>query len=295
MKTSTLTNYLESDAKGESPRRYAWYLCANLCSLDAPVVAVVWLWAFSRGFHSPVAWPVYAVLFLSVWAIYLLDRLLDTWRLKDGQFATGRHDFVRRHQKVFMLLLLVVLCVAAGLAMAYLPLDLLLAGATLSAAVAVYFAVFVKCFPRCKPLRAKEFACGGVFALGTALGVDAFRQGLLNDTLMVLPPVMLFASLCIYNCLIIAAREAASDRIHDPAAASHWWHQLGRDLLWLGLALSLLSAVVLIFMPASLLYRAIFLSSLCLSLAHFFQDRMAASLFRVLADAVLLSPLLFLI
>jgi hypothetical protein len=272
-----------------------WWLYPTLCSLDAPVVAVVWLGGFSRAFESPVALSVYAVLFLTVWAIYIADRLVDSLRLKNWQVAAARHRFVRRHQRAFAAVLVMILPLAATLSLVALPLDLLVAGLALCGVVGLYFAAFVRVFPGLKPLRAKEFACGFVFAGGTALGVDGVRRGIFTQPAQVLPAILLFAGLCIFNCLIIAARERHIDQANDPGAASLWWRHLDRDLLVFGVALMAASGFAWMWGDPAYLYPACFISAAALTGVHFFHHRFSVPTTRVLVDAVLLSPLLLLL
>ncbi len=295
MKSTFLTGSIETDLPSTPSARPPWWLYANLCSLDAPVVAVVWLWAFSNAFDSPVAFPVYTVLFLAVWSIYIFDRLIDGLRQNDWQAATRRHIFARQHQRIFILLLTVMLPVAAVATLTFLPRDLIVAGSILAVLVWLYFTAFVRLFPRLKPLRAKEFACGLVFACGVALGVDAIRHGVFVHPTEALPPVLLFAAVCVLNCLLISAREQHSDRKNDPGAASVWWSNIKRDLLFLAAALVFISGGFCVFNGLSPIHTAIFISSLLLAILHLCQQRMTASLARVLADAALLSPLLWLI
>lgn len=297
MKTTVLTAQFEADGDAiqDRSRSLPWWLYANLLSLDAPIVAVVWLFAFSREFQSPVIFPVYAVLFLSVWSIYLADRLLDGFRQVEWGLATERHRFVRRYQKRFMSLLLVTLSVSALLTFKFLAMDLIVTGLVLCAAVFVYFTAFVRLFPQWKPLRAKEFACGFVFAVGTAIGVDAVRHGVGPHPEHYLPVILLFGALCIFNCLVISARERHTDQVNDPAAASIWWIHLDRDLAALGMALMALSGFAWIVSGQADLYSACFISALALTGVHLFRGHFSSAMPRVLADAALLSPLMLLI
>jgi len=295
MKTTAFTAPFETvgDDIRETSRCHPWWLYANLLSLDAPLVAVVWLGAFARAFDSPVTFSVYAVLFLAVWSIYIGDRLLDGLRQKNWSLATERHRFVRRHRIGFMALLLILLPMAAVLTLKSLPMDLILAGLALCALVILYFTAFVNLFPRLKPLRAKEFACGLVFALGTSLGVDALRRGIFSDPVKYLPAVLLFAALCIFNCLVIAARERQTDQANDPIAASIWWKSLDRDLIAFGAVLMLASGLAWICDRQNFLYPLCLVSVFALLLLHLFQKYFSRSLSRVLVDAVLLGPLLW--
>lgn len=83
-------------------------------SLEAPLVAVGWLTALA-GAHGLLLMPeVYAGLFGVVWAIYLIDRILDAGGWLSGRPWTARHHFCLRHRRT---LLLGVLPVLAGLSM----------------------------------------------------------------------------------------------------------------------------------------------------------------------------------
>jgi len=296
MKTTFLTARFETGdyAIQDQPRHHPWWLYPNLLSLDAPTVAVVWLFAFSRAFDSPLSFSVCAVLFLAVWSIYVIDRLIDGLRQKNWSLATERHRFVQHHQKQFVGLLAVIVPLGAGLTITTLPIDLIVAGLTLCVMVILYFTAFTCLFPQLKRLRAKEFACGFVFAVGTSLGVDAVRHGVFAHPARTLPAILIFASLCIFNCLIIAARERHTDWANDPAAASVWWRHLDRDLTILGVVLTTASAIAWMQSSQYALYPACFISALTLILLNLFQKRFSKSLPRVLADVALLSPLLVL-
>ena len=53
------------------------WLWPNLLSLDAPLVALVWQDFAAHSFGHPLRLPARIVLALTVWAIYVVDRLLD--------------------------------------------------------------------------------------------------------------------------------------------------------------------------------------------------------------------------
>jgi hypothetical protein len=81
-------------------RRIPLWLWPNLLSLDAPIVAVVWLGMFARVWLGYLEWQSYFALGLAVWVIYVVDRLLDVKLLHADDPRLGpRHAFVKRHQK----------------------------------------------------------------------------------------------------------------------------------------------------------------------------------------------------
>jgi len=55
------------------PRKPLWLL-PNLLSLDAPLVAIAWLYVFAQTWRlGYLPWESYLVLGLAVWAIYIAD------------------------------------------------------------------------------------------------------------------------------------------------------------------------------------------------------------------------------
>ena len=144
--------------------RQPWWLLPNLLSLDAPIVALAWQYVLMVSFHTQTDWFGRAGLALAVWAIYLLDRLLDTRRPQESTEA-ARHRFTRRHRRTMWFLL--GIAVAAGMAsMINAPAALIVDGVFLSAVVMVYLiGVQIGMLP-----IPKEHAVSILFATGVALG-----------------------------------------------------------------------------------------------------------------------------
>ncbi|MDB4553977.1 hypothetical protein N9012_05970 [Akkermansiaceae bacterium] len=83
--------------------RAPWWLWPNLLSLDAPLVALAWAWMFSNAWGVvSVPWQLWATLGVSVWIVYVLDRIVDASREGDAKLLDARHHFHRRHSKVFL-------------------------------------------------------------------------------------------------------------------------------------------------------------------------------------------------
>ncbi len=281
-----------SDASGSSAgvRSTPWWLVPNLLALDAPLVAVVWLSAFAHAFESAVEWPVMVALFAAVWCVYLADRLIDARCMQDESVATARHVFARRHRLIFLMATVISMALGGWLAVTHLEAELLRSGLILVGAVGIYFGGFVRVFRGWRPLPAKEVVCGLVFSVGCALGVEGVR----HEWLVALPAVLLFGGVCALNCLAISAWDKEADRVNDTTAAGCWWRRLDADLPWLGVVLMLLSYVAFYEADGGAVFQAIFVSSLGLTALHLLRGApwMGARLRRVLADAVLLTPLL---
>ena len=84
--------------------RVAWWQWPNVLSLDAPIVAMGWSWPIGACERMVFLREIYAAVFLIVWGVYLLDRIIDAWRTKGRPLTneTARHGFYRRHWTVML-------------------------------------------------------------------------------------------------------------------------------------------------------------------------------------------------
>ena len=85
-------------ARSDSPPVFIWEWPQRL-SLEAPLVAVVWLGALAKVHGLKLMPEVYAGLGLMVWGIYLVDRTLDARRWDPEVPWTARHAFCARYQR----------------------------------------------------------------------------------------------------------------------------------------------------------------------------------------------------
>ena len=89
----------ETGPRGET---FRWWFLPSWLGLDAPCVVLTWTWAIGRNFEIAPSFRPAAAMFLFVWSIYLLDRMIDVARCSDWQRATGRLHFGRRHRSLFL-------------------------------------------------------------------------------------------------------------------------------------------------------------------------------------------------
>lgn len=268
------------DSRG-APFRW-WYLPSWL-GLDAPCVVLTWTWAICRA--SGTALPIHlaAALFLVVWFIYLADRLIDVAHCRDWTEATGRLRFGRDWQGLFGACL--GLCIAGILAILWagLPADVLWRAAAVALGVGLHCAAFViPVFPWGK-LPGKEFGVGLFFALGA--------YACLGATMRTVPLLACIALVVAFNCLVIAARDADSDRANDPGGASRWWPTLSRDLLGIGVALTLAAMFAMTMTRETGFYLSVAASCATLTLLHRYAGRFSPDAVRALADFALLTPI----
>lgn len=245
------------------PATPAW-LWLNLLSLDAPIVALVWQDLAARTFGTPLHAPSRIVLGLTVWAIYLADRLLDV-RAAAGTPKTARHDFSRRHQRGLRALLAAVVVLDGFIAIVELRRAVFLCGLAVAGCVAAYLSTF--------PLRAsgweKQVFAAVLFATGVLL-----VPGTWVGPSHLLLPAALFAGLCLCNLILIELWEGDRER----------------RLTWLAPAGI---AAIAIARPNGTWQDAVALSGVLLAGVAIGGRRLTVSAKRVLADAALLTPLLF--
>lgn len=239
------------------------WLWPNLLGLDAPIVAVVWQDLAARSFGTPLHLASRLVLGLTVWAVYLTDRLLDV-RQKPMP-NTARHAFTRCHRQELTALLSAVLILDGFVAIVELRRAVFVDGLVVAGCVAGYLSTF--------PLRAsgweKQILAAILFSTGVLL-VPVTWLGPLH----LLAPATLFAALCLSNLVLIEL----------------WEGDRARRLLWLAPAGVALAAIV---RPAGAWQGAVALSGVLLAAVAMCGPRLTISAKRVLADAALLTPLLF--
>src|SRR5947209_5517079 len=116
------------------PPLWLWF---NLLSLDAPLIALVWQDFLARCYPTVLHAPGRAVLGLTVWAIYLADRLLDV-RHPGSPLESIRHRYYRMHRGFALLLLTAVVSVDLIVAGLWLRPAVIDNGLLLTACVVIY-------------------------------------------------------------------------------------------------------------------------------------------------------------
>ena len=250
-------------AREQSWKNYPAWLWPNLLALDAPIVALVWQDYLARHYALTLHPAGRAVLALTVWAIYLLDHLVDV-RHAPVEAERPRHDFCRRHIREVAALLPLILGVDFLVACSWVRPSVFEYGFFLSAGVVIYFAAFP--LRRFGSAKWKKPVAGCLFTAGIFL-VAWVSSG--NTWITLGWPAAAFFALCLANLLMVES-----------------WEQ-GRELKYAWIAMTILCVCCLRwFWPASLGAGALAILSLC-------GGRISTQARCVLADAVLLSPLLF--
>ncbi|MEO8269100.1 MAG: hypothetical protein ABI557_05235 [Aureliella sp.] len=251
----------------------------SLLSLDAVFVAVVWQQLLMRSFCSRSStWPEMVSLTLSVWLIYVADRLLDAAKLDLAQPHTLRHRFYHRHRPLFLGLWCAVLVINTFVVVRYLPVEILRNGLVLGAAVlaygaSVHFSANNSTNRATEPLGKprfewlclpKEIRVGTLFALGVSLTVwtqlsVSLPSSAGSGSRTVSSLCTLAAATCAIavlfscNCVLVARFERAIDQAQSfPSIVSSY----DCRNLWCGHAVGTRGLVIAMFaLPMGLLLR----------------------------------------
>ncbi len=149
----------------------AWLL-PNLLSLDAPLVAVAWMWLLARSMRVQyVETSSYFLLAGAVWCVYVLDRIRDVRRGVhpiEGEMP-WRHRFHWQSRKWLFGLVLAVIAYSGYVALFEMQRILLTVGVT--GAVLVLFFLIVSFFDRKDVAYKKNLVAGLTFAFGVSAPV----------------------------------------------------------------------------------------------------------------------------
>lgn len=266
----------------------------NVLSLDAPLVAVSWLWLVGRSFGVKLEMTHFLILGLSVWVVYVLDRWLDGFRIPAEKAASQRRRFAIHHRRGLASLIVGGSAATSLLAFWTLGRIAFRDGLCLLFLVILYFlGVHVT-----RGLRAafpKEAAVSLIFTLGVFLFIfAAMTQG--RSTLLM--PALDLSSLFLLNCLAISIWEEAQDlREGERSLALNW--PAARGWLEPASVLVVLLSVAFICTASSgrtfPIYWCVIISSLSTWLLHRRREALSRDQARVLADVVLLTPVLIMI
>jgi hypothetical protein len=264
--------------------RWQLWLWPNLLSLDAPIIAVLWLVVFAAAGEVALAPALMLTLGVVVWAIYIADRLLDSWG-EDTEQGAARHRFCGQHRAAFALGLVLLLAVSAWLC-SELPARTLRAGMLMMAVVVVYFAA-VHIWRWALP---KEAVVAGLFAAGTYLPLWADGS---SQNVRLGISVALFAVVSWMNAALIEYSEWIRLRLACGEAPHPSTILAGKHLPVIGVATTLLTGCLAVapgFHAELPVLSAVALSALALAALGWHWRRLGIDQIRVLADAALLTP-----
>ncbi len=266
----------------------------HLLSLDAPTVAVLWAWTLAHAVGAEIAPGTLAVLAIGTWLIYVADRLLDGRTGAPRIDLRERHHFHARHRRLLLIAAIIGLVPLAWLIIGRLPAAIRREDAWVFAAAMIYFAIVHLPFIRFRFPR--ELVVATVFACACAVPAWSVA-GYAHADLAVLGA--LFAALCWLNCTAIHAWESQDTQ-----------RQSRKPLVTiLALAIAVASGAVLLAALHNFgelrVAAALFASAMLFfaldrdfrrSRKRVQKDTIPSPLtMRIMADAILLTPLLLLI
>ncbi len=275
-----------------SPRQPFW-LVPNLLSLDAPLVAVAWLYMFAKtwgvNYHPE---HEYVVLGLVVWVLYVADRLLDAAVHGESPRCQERHRFHRRHRRKFMVGVVIAGITAVVLVLTRSPVAVFSYLLVEGFLIAGFFAMVLFASPGTDEMPyAKNILGGLAFAFGTAMVAHVYLYDKrVVDLVLRSREFIAFAVLCILNISAIDLWEHAS-RTEDVEVKA-------QDELALTLPLTLLGGASLFFalqaheQSSRPFFYAILTGAALLHVVNRTRARFSMESLRVLADAALLAPLM---
>lgn len=199
--------------------RAPWWLWPNLLSLDAPVVALAWYWMFSNAWglvNLPAALPI--TLALSVWAIYAMDRIIDSRKSSPRASLERRHYFHQKYRWYFLMAVVVAAVWSVWALLFYISQMVLFYGAFVLLFVLAYFLVtfFQKSGEHTGLL--KNAIAGITFSYGVAAGVHAYSPIFSFAQMVFSWEVLLFGGLCIVNMTAIDFWELDGEDGEDASA-----------------------------------------------------------------------------
>jgi hypothetical protein len=260
----------------------------NLVCLDAPIVAVTWLWFFARVFHVPVSSGNAAALFLTAWLIYLADRVVDASGLRAGPPRSLRQEFCLRHREIWIGGLVIIGGLDAFVIWWSTAAVTLFAGAVVGLLALIYLVLNQPLGLIWRSLPAKEIAIGLLFAAGTFVALLPALPS---------PPGFVFAAigfavLCSLNCVAIACWERELDRAQGKVSIATRHPKIARHVRTISLVLALTAFGLAILFPLALPILVCIGASASLLMGLDASASLASDQRSALADLVLLTPLL---
>ena len=196
-----------------------WWLWPNLLSLDAPLVALAWAWMFSNAWGVvSVPWELWATLGISVWIIYVLDRIIDARREDDPKLLDARHHFHRRYSKIFLRVVTVGTLFCLYSVLFNLAQTVLQYGLFVLICTGVYLLIALKQSKSEQSGLGKNLVAGLTFSYGVSAGIHAYSPVLPFGDMVFSSEVLLFAALCLINMTAIDFWQLKGEDDEDAAA-----------------------------------------------------------------------------
>ena len=175
--------------------------------MDAVCVALLWQEIFARTATLQLRWQERLLLGLSVWIVYLLDHVLDSFCMTPSRSTNNepRHHFARRHRSLLISGIFVAIIVDTTTALT-LPYSILVAGGLLGTAATFYLGMNTLLMRQGRWLRGREILIALFFSFGCGL-IPLLKT---EHPFYILGSIFFFALLCTLNCVLIARMERSA-------------------------------------------------------------------------------------
>lgn len=171
-------NLQKKGFKPPSALRAPVWLWPNLLSLDAPIVAVVWMWMLAKALRVEyIQSQAWWVLGISIWVVYVLDRIQDAWTEPEKRNVTARHYFHWKFRWPLLVLVAVASVWCIYQALYVLPSSMFSAGLVAVLLCGAYFLLARYHGPEVPWV--KNFLAGMIFAMGIGIPINAANASLL--------------------------------------------------------------------------------------------------------------------
>lgn len=181
----------------------------NLLSLDVVFGALCSGFFAARIVGADMEWPFWIVLAITVWVVYMLDHLLDAYRLKAGSHSQ-RHRFAYHYFRVLTVIASVLMVIDVFLVVIFLEKELLIFGAAAGMLILSYFAGLYLARGRYFFLLQKEIIVA-FFYLAGIWGGPILKVGF-NLQPYVLWSMAAFYCLAVSNALVLSHNDRDVDK-----------------------------------------------------------------------------------
>lgn len=191
----------------------------NVLSLDAPLVAIVWMYVFAWMWNVNYVEPLLPIaLGLVVWMVYAVDRLLDLKIQHDRDFPL-RHIIHQRHAKPIAIGIGIASLAITVLALYSLQWSIVQTALLPLFATGLFFSLSLFSPKQKRVSYSKNLLAGYAFAWGVGAGLVGL-MGLpqpLNFMKLCAPEMLIFGLLCVINITAVDLWVDGSEELDDEA------------------------------------------------------------------------------
>ncbi|MFM2171051.1 MAG: hypothetical protein RI957_1280 [Verrucomicrobiota bacterium] len=263
---------------------------ANVFSLDAPLIAVVWLYVFSWIWDVNYVEPLLpVVLALVVWIVYATDRLLDGKLHQTSAFPL-RHLVHRYYEKKFQWAIMIAALATLVISLNVLQWSIVQTAMLPLAATAGFFVLSFFSSSTTRVSYSKNLLAGYAFAWGVGAGLIGLL-GLpqpMNLFKLLAPEMLVFGLMCVINITAVDLWIKGSDELDDEG--NEWALTLPLMMLAFFSVLMMRTVHKEQYHP---FYISMLISAALMYVVNRMRHRFSADLLRVIADLITLVAALF--